>query len=221
MKKVIITIRHGKSLKNIQEVNGGDGADILNEGVNQVLNTARTILKMLKSCGQKVKISIYKSCERKQVHQTAYILSKILGVKEIKTHKGYAPIRLGALDGLTDEEQRKYYPIQQKAIELWCKGKGDIRASEFGVPGLQTAKDYTEQLKWFLDDIENHDEAEIIILVGTRSDMSALQNVLTGNDPDMGEYKYYSHGYAQATMYYSGESFTITSENQPSLPENI
>lgn len=221
MKKVFITIRHGKSVKNIKNVNGGKGADILNEGFHQIMSTAKTILKMLESDTQKIKISIYKSCERAQVHQTAYLLSKFFGVGEVKSHKDYAPIQLGALDGLTDEEQKRYYPQQQKAIELWCKGEGDIRASEFGVPGMQTAKDYVEQLKRFLADIEECDDAELIILVGTRSDMSALQNVLTRHDPDKGEYKYYSHGYAQATMYYDGEMFEITSESQPVLPELI
>ena len=219
MKKIIITVRHGKSLKNLKSINGGKGADILNEGVHQVLDIARTIHKMLEELERPVKLSIYKSCERAQVHQTAYILSKILGINEIKTHKDYAPIRLGAFDGMTDEEQKKYYPEQQKAIELWVKGEGDIRASEYGVPGLQTSKDYTQQIHRFLSDIEKNDDAEVVILVGTRSDMSGLQNVLTGHNPDNGDYKYYPHGYAQATMYYDGEMFSITNGNKPVFPE--
>lgn len=195
--KYIITIRHGISKKNLKEIYGGNGEELLDEGIKQILLSAQEIKKFVEY--KNLEVKIYKSCNRTQVAQSAYILAKELNVKNVLIDKDYSPIKLGAWNGLTKSEQEQYYPKQRAALNAWNNGTGDIRQFEFGIEGLQTAKDHNTQISRFVDKLE---DGFLHVLVGTRSDLSAIKNALYKNNVDeYCGYKYYESDFAEIKLY--------------------
>ena len=202
--KYIITIRHGISKKNLKQIYGGNGEDLLDEGIKQILLSAQDIKKFIKS--HQMKTKIYKSCNRVQVAQSAIILAKELNIDTVFSDPDYAPIRLGAWHGLTKTEQEQRFPKQKAALNAWNNGTGDIREFEFGIEGLQTAKEHNQQILRFVENLENNC---IHILLGTRSDLSAIKNALYKNNvDDYCGYKYYESDFAETRLFQkSGEKY--------------
>lgn len=191
--KIIIGCRHGEAFKNLKNMYGGKGSGLTENGIKQALNAA----KLFKALQEKLScnINVYKSCSRDQVTETAEIIKRALEVEEVRQHKLYCPIRLGVFDGMSREKQLELYPDACKAHELWEKGIIDITQSEVLVEGLQPALNYFQQIERFIEDLEDN---EIHILVGTRSDLSCLKNVTLGQSPaEFMKYRYYKIGYAE------------------------
>ena len=189
--KTIIGIRHGEAYKNLKDIYGGNGSELTEKGQVQV-EGAITKLKGFLSRVSERTIKIYISCPRVQIVETAEFIKSALNVSEIMQDDRFAPIRLGVLDGMSRERQRELYPEAVRALELWDKGEGDI--NDFRVDGAQTAIEHVDQLKQFINGLEDN---SVNILVGTRSDMCALKNIVLGNDPSIPmQYKYLSTDYA-------------------------
>lgn len=77
-------------------------------------------------------------------------------------------------------------------------GEIDIKQSENCVEGMQPALEYYNQIKEFLKDLPDN---AVYVLIGTRSDMSCIQNVVREQSPliDMA-YKCYDFSYTQTII---------------------
>lgn len=200
--KLIIACRHGESYKNLKDISGGNGLVLTENGKSQVEKLVSD-LKMIQdefNCP----VSIFRSCDRVQIVQTAEMIKDYLKLDEVKTDKKFCPIRLGVFDGLSKKEREEKYPDACKVHEMWKNGIVDISESEKLIPGTQRAIDYYDQVKSF---IQNLPENQIYILVGTRSDLSCLKNIMKNQRPDkLFQYKCYSSAYCEKVM-------AITDEN--------
>lgn len=189
--KRFICIRHGESEKNLKDIYGGKGDILTDDGIEQIKNACFKIKQVINE--DEIKPKIYISVKRLHIIETAQIIQNEVDHSGTFISSKYKPVRLGIIDGMPKERQRELYPDAVAALEKWNEGKGDIK--DFYVEGLQPADEYFDQIKDFLEELPDN---EIYILVGTRSDMSALKNVILENDPKshMG-YKYYESDYAE------------------------
>ena len=207
--KIIIACRHGESYKNLKNLYGGKGNGLTDVGVTQVKELAKKLKELQKKSG--LGVNIYKSCERVQINETADIVANELGVKDVKMHHNFCPIRLGVFDGMSRQKQLELYPNACEAHVKWEKGEIDITESECLVEGMQKASEYVDQMKEF---IENLPDNGIYILCGTRSDMSCLHNIFKGNDPrQYKSYKYYDFTYAATTSVSMDENNKVLQHN--------
>ena len=94
--KYLITCRHGESYKNLQDISGGLGAGLTENGVKQVEASAEQIAQMIEKCPN-LNVVMYRSSDRVQLVETAQIISDRIGV-ECQKHEKYVPIRLGVFD---------------------------------------------------------------------------------------------------------------------------
>ena len=194
--KIVLGCRHGEALKNLKNVYGGDGSALTEVGVNQVKVIAENIKMMQQKLGLPVKL--YISCNRIHIVESAKIMQNILNIKTINQDSDFKPIRLGVFDGMSRQKQEELYPNACEAHKKWEQGLIDIKESECLVEGMQPASDYVKQMIRFLNKLE---DGHIHILVGTRSDMSCLENIFNNQSPDRYmEYKYYDFKYTQMTM---------------------
>ena len=194
--KYIFGCRHGEANKNLIGVYGGKGSSLTENGVTQITNLAKKIIPLVNKIN--LPINIYISGDRVQIKESAEILKDIFNISEISKSEFYKPIRLGVFDGMNREKQLTLYPDACKAHEQWEKGLIDVTESEKLVDGMQTAKDYYNQISTFLKSIPDN---TINILIGTRSDLSCLENVIRGQSPEKYKaYKYYPFNYAQMTI---------------------
>lgn len=192
--KIILACRHGEAFKNLKGIYGGRGSYLTQTGVSQVKIFAEKLNKLQKE--KHMPIDIYISCLRTHVVESAKIIAQHLGLDgKILTDPNFKPIRLGVFDGMSRENQLRLYPDACKAHELWEKGLLDIKDSEKLVDGMQPAKEYYEQVKKFLTNLE---ENKIHVLIGTRSDLSCMKNISLGQDPSNHmAYKNYSFDYME------------------------
>lgn len=194
--KIIIGCRHGEAYKNLKDVFGGRGSALTDTGISQVQKLAERIRAVQKVF--QLPISLYVSCDREHITESAEILKDLLNLDTIEKDSLFCPIRLGVFDGMSRQKQLELYPNACVAHEKWERGLIDITESECLVEGMQTASSYVKQTKQFLKKL---DENHIHVLLGTRSDMSCLQNILNKQSPDeYMQYKYYNFGYTQTVI---------------------
>lgn len=194
--KYIIGCRHGEANKNLKGIYGGNGSSLTENGISQIQNFAKEIAPFIKEIN--LPINIYASGDRVQIVESSEILKQIFGLDVVNKSTLYRPIRLGVFDGMSREKQLSLYPDACKAHEKWEQGLIDVSESEKLVEGMQTAKDYFNQISTFLHYISDN---TINILVGTRSDLSCLENIIRGQNPEKYKaYKYYPFNYAQSTI---------------------
>ena len=192
--KIVIGCRHGEAYKNLKNLYGGNGSGLTDTGRSQVLFVSNELKTLLSG----KPIHIFRSCERGQVTETAEIMSSVLEAPTVYSHPLFSPIKLGVFDSLSREDQLRLYPEACKAHEAWEKGEIDISESEKLVDGMQPALDYYDQIKRFIDILPDN---QTYILVGTRSDISCLKNVMLNQRPDKNmSYKYYKLNYAEAVV---------------------
>lgn len=188
--KRVIALRHAESIKNLEDVYGGNGKKLTPQGVAsiEILNEKLQKEYNLKN---KSNVRIYTSCNRVHVIDTCKKIADFIGINKIYTDKLYSPINLGVFDGLSKSEQKRLYPEAVCALERWNLGIGDI--NDFVVDGLESASNHSLRIKTFLESLEDD---ILYILIGTRSDISAIKNVAFGNRAEVYmEYKYYSTEY--------------------------
>lgn len=194
-KKVIIICRHGESYKNLKDIYGGKGESLTPQGIEQINKTGEDILKIAEYL--KMPVNVYMSTDRVQVKQSAQIIAQKLNTI-LKTDDGFQPIKLGAFNGMSSEQQRKEYPDAHNLHVKWQKGLIDITESERKIEGAQSALEYYNQIEEFIEKLDNE---ELTVLVGTRSDAICLSNVFRGQTPEKYmSYKFYSFDYGQTEI---------------------
>lgn len=194
--KYIITCRHGESLKNLQDISGGLGAGLTERGVRQVESSAECLTNLIEKAGKAVNVVMYRSSDRVQLVETAEIISKNIGV-ECRKHEKYVPIRLGVFDGMSGRKQRELYPTWAQEMQEWNDGTRDIM--DVHVEGMQNPGEHVNGIISAINDLPDD---TIIILVGTRSDLSAFKNIAKGNHPwKKDSYRFFSTDYAELDGY--------------------
>ena len=193
--KIIIACRHGEAYKNRRNIYGGKGDGLTPEGVVQI----EELCKQLQAVVAKNPLpsSLYKSCERVQINESANLIAQNLNIAQVQTDPQFRPIRLGVFDGMSREKQLELYPSACEAHEKWEQGLIDITESESLVEGMQPALEYYNQVRGFLSNLPDN---TINILMGTRSDLSCLENVFNNQSPAVPmQYRYNKFNYAEAT----------------------
>ena len=174
--RYLITIRHGESYKNLKDISGGLGEGLTQNGIDQVKNSAIWIANFLRD-KKNLKAVGYRSCDRQQLVETSDIIEKVTGIK-FKIDKRYVPINLGVFSGMSGEKQRELYPQAAKEMQEWNEGKRDIM--DVHVEGMQDSGEHVNRI---IDFLQSCPDDTIIVLIGTRSDLSAIKNIREGNHP--------------------------------------
>lgn len=194
--KLIIACRHGEAYKNLKNIYGGGGSGLTENGQKQATELSEKLKILVDTFA--CKPTIYKSCKRVQINETADIIKNVLGVDEVQMNEKFCPIRLGVFDGMSRDKQLELYPDACEAHSKWEKGLIDISESEKLVEGMQPAAEYYDQVSGFIQSLPKD---QIHILVGTRSDLSCLKNVIKGQSPrDYMQYKYYNSDYCEMVI---------------------
>lgn len=185
--KIVIGCRHGQALKNLKHVYGGKGSLLTEAGTRQVEEFAKK-LNQLKNVFD-LPIYLYVSTDRIHLVESANIIKDELGLREILFDEGYSPINLGVFGGISRDEQGRLYPQASQAHKEWEEGRIDISQFECLVDGMQTASSYMRNFSQFLSNLP---DGTISILLGTRSDLICLKNIVNHQSADefMG-YKFY------------------------------
>ena len=194
--KLIIACRHGEAFKNLKNIYGGGGSGLTENGQKQASELAKKLKYLVDTFG--CKPTIYRSCDRVQIIETAEVIKNALNVAEVQKHEKFRPIELGVFNGMSREKQLQLYPDACEAHAKWEKGLIDITESEKLVEGMQPAAEYFDQVSDFIKSLPKD---QIHILVGTRSDLSCLKNVIKGQSPrDYMQYKYYNSDYCEMVI---------------------
>lgn len=160
--------RHAEAEKNLLGSHGGNGTALTPLGRRQAARLAE-------ECSS---ISCILYTERTQCRETAEILSQRLGVPARREHR-VRPIGLGVADGLTQAELRVHYPSVASRMEKWRNGELEI--CDLAIPGGEDPVEYFEHGLRFLSDLSSG-EIEDCLLVGTRSVLVLLWNILIGHN---------------------------------------
>jgi len=210
--KYIITCRHGESFKNLQDVSGGLGAGLTTNGIAQVTSSAHRLDKLIKNAPNAT-VVMYRSSDRVQLVETAQIISDTIGVS-CQKHEKYIPIRLGVFDGMSGEKQRELYPTSAREMQEWNDGTRDIM--DVHVEGMQNPGEHVNGIISAINDLPDE---TFIILIGTRSDLSAIKNIAKGNHPwKKDTFRFFSTDYAELDGYSidglirAGDNSAITCE---------
>ncbi len=172
----LITIRHGESYKNLKNISGGLGEGLTEIGINQVKDSATQLNSFLQT-KKGYTVLGFRSCDRQQLVETCDIIESITGVSFNKDER-YVPIKLGVFNGMSSEKQRELYPKAAQEMQEWNDGTRDIM--DVHVEGMQDSGEHVNKIIDFLKSIPDN---SIVILVGTRSDISAVKNIQKGNHP--------------------------------------
>ena len=202
--KRIIALRHAESIKNLDGIYGGSGKKLTQAGIENIKILNQRLQEEYDIKNQ-TNVKIYTSCNRVHVIDTCKKIAKFIGVENINMDELYSPIILCKFDGLSKEEQREKYPEAVVALERWNLDLGDI--NDFVVEGLESASHHSKKIKTFLNNLRDNG---IYILIGTRSDISALKNIAFGNNPEVYmEYKYYETEYLGGIYFEMYDNETI------------
>lgn len=117
MKKTILLIRHAEARKNIDDIHGGSGTGLTENGLLQSQAVGLYVKK--RYCP---KNGILVTHQLPQVLQTASIVNEFLGLPIVFDER-LKGIDLGAMAGLSRNEARQKYPIYAEKLELWRNGK--------------------------------------------------------------------------------------------------
>jgi len=193
--KFIITIRHGEAYKNLKDISGGLGSGLTPRGVEQVQESAQRVAAIIAKNPQ-LKTTIYRSCDRVQLMETTEILTDRLGIP-CQIDERFAPIKLGVFNGMSGKKQRELYPVAAQEMQEWNDGVRDIM--DVHVEGMQNPGEHVNKIIDFLNDQEDN---SVTIMVGTRSDLSAVKNITRGNHPwKKDTYRFIPTDFAEVDMF--------------------
>lgn len=171
----IVLLRHAEAAKNAENRHGGSGTSLTACGLSQAFEFARSAKGLFPD------LQFVYFVGRPQCHETAVIVQSQISVPLLEI-EGLGPFYLGVLDGLSDEEARIQYPECAQMMDQWRLGLIDI--SEVKIPGATDIHNFFAQGKQFLAKVISDDES--FLVVGTRSVLVLLWNILKGHDPSPG-----------------------------------
>jgi len=200
--QAIILIRHGKSIKNEQDRHGGRGSELVVSSYDEIELAAKALSQF------DFNVNEILFTPRKQCEETAVILGNLLNLK-IEIVSELAPIHLGIIDGLSNEEVKNLYPNVVESMKKWRNG--EIEINELKIPGMGDSADFFEKGRSFLDRLISEKKSKII--VATRSILVLLTSVMLNRNTEIGgnyrEIKWGNSAYAIFTISDLGTSFHV------------
>ena len=181
MKTTFVFVRHGESVKNINNITGGEGKKLTIKGIAQANEISEILYKKYSSENVLVITS-----NVIQAIETAEIISKKFGTSFQITDRLKAA-DLGVVGGLSVEEIQKNYPYEYNKIDLWHRGI--IEASDLDIKGMEPPGLFWNRI---IDYINELCDGQLKIIVCTRSVLVLVKNFVMGNTPMRGgNYKHH------------------------------
>ncbi len=168
----IMLVRHGESIKNIEDRHGGAGAPLTSIGIEQILRV----------CGQIASDhghpSVIFCSSRVHILESARLMADFLNVPLVQDSR-IEPMYLGVIDGLSRAEAARTYPDAAEALESWrATGKG---LEKLAIPEVERFEALMNRALDFLSERIRHtaDESPFTCIVGSNSILIMLINLLT------------------------------------------
>ncbi|MEO0127648.1 MAG: histidine phosphatase family protein [candidate division WOR-3 bacterium] len=181
IRRAIALIRHGESIKNIEDRHGGIGASLTAKGREEIA----FCINYINQINSKSKCVVYYS-NKPQLRESAEIIANSLSADLIVDSR-IRPLYLGVLDGLSREEALNLHPETAILMERWRKG--EIEISGLKIPNAENLQQFWNRGMEFIMDITQKDFIHII--VGTRSILTLLISILLERTIQVGGgYKY-------------------------------
>lgn len=201
-KKFIILVRHSQALKNIEKKHGGIGSKLTLQGINDTIRLSEQLLSEFYN----FKSVVYSP--KPQCEETASILSKRMSIPKMKDLI-LKPISLGIIDGLSDKEVQKSFPVISKNINDWRNG--NIEINELSIPNMEDQNVFYQRGKDMLSKIIKTNQSTIVVL--TRSLLVLTTNILLNRTTEKGgnyrEIKWKNSEYAVFSIDENGLNFHI------------
>ena len=98
---------------------------------------------------------------------------------------------------MSGKKQRELYPTWAQEMQEWSDGVRDIM--DVHVEGMQNPGEHVNGIISAINDLPDE---TFVIMVGTRSDLSAVKNIVRGNHPwKKDTFRFYSTDYAELDGY--------------------
>ena len=167
-----IFVRHAESCKNLNDITGGTGAELTENGIAQAYKLCKKISKIINDSDGEVI-----SSSKIQAIMTGQIIAKELGLKFSVTEK-LIPASMGIIDGMSNEEISTSYPAIYEQLRSWRNQ--EIEACELVIEGMESPVLFWKRMENYLHSIC---DGGIKIVVCTRSILVFLYNYIHGNTP--------------------------------------
>lgn len=171
----LILLRHGESIKNVEDRHGGAGNGLTELGEEQIERFCSVFNRIF---GQPTSITCSNTL---QVIESATIISKKFGCS-FQIDDRLFPLDLGVLSGLSKIEASEQYPDVAQLMESWRKGNIEIR--ELIIPQAEPLNDFWKRGNSFIKHVVNTEGVHIVI--GTRSILTLLISILLYRDIEVG-----------------------------------
>lgn len=177
-------VRHGESIKNINEVHGGDGYSLTNKGKQECFD----LVKKIKSYDHKYHNKLVVGHNVKQVTETINIFVSKLCCDSINDDR-IRGIHLGIANGKSKDELKIISPLDAKNLELWRSKK--LTISELKVTGMEPIDSFYERINNFLKYCYCSEKYNLFIVVCTTSVMIMIVNLyLLGDEFSFNQYRH-------------------------------
>lgn len=196
----IILIRHAESIKNLKDIQGGEGESLTVKGIEQ----AEKVVGVLRSY---IPFNLY-SLPSIHTIETTEIIAKLLGIS-YKISPILYPLNLGVINGMSNDEVSKNYPNIFENLLLWRERK--IEICDLNIPGMESASTFWERGKQILNIF---DFEKMNCLICTNSVAILLLNMLKGRNIDRGNgYKHIKINNCDYAIFEKdiGNNFILTS----------
>jgi broad specificity phosphatase PhoE len=171
----IVLLRHAQAEKNVADRHGGEGTRLTALGRAQ----CALLSEDLTAYFSETTAIFY--LEKPQCDETAELLASKSHLSKIAL-TGFTPFHLGVLDGLSRAEAYQRFPDVAEAMDRWRRGMNEIHSLQ--IPGATNPSEFYQQGVRLLNHLtSNRDDC---IVVGTRSVLVLLWNVLRGRRPEAG-----------------------------------
>jgi broad specificity phosphatase PhoE len=171
----LILLRHAESLKNLEARHGAINSPLTSNGIKQVREVARKM-----SEAWRLERSTVWCIQRQHCIETAALLSDFLPQVEFRVAEfSMKPYSMGVLDGLSDAEVEGRYP--ELAIRLASYRAGRLDIGNVQIPGATDPEEFYENSMQALRLLSATPGDSVV--VGTRSILVGLSNVISGNHP--------------------------------------
>jgi len=188
----LILIRHAECYKNVRDEHGGKGDTLTSRGRRQLFSLEKSLESVI--CQLKTPIKKLWCSDIVQVTETAEQLLKRLKIPAEKDKRIY-PLDLGCVAGLSRKEAQNKFPEAATRLELWRAGKLEIR--NLNLPHAESFESFWNRGNSF---IENRTKESVSsIVVGSRSILILLMNILLDRDPNI-EGQYYPWDFLCASI---------------------
>lgn len=166
-------MRHGESVKNLNDKFGGDGAPLTDLGKRQVEEAIRYIERRYPTITNVV------AAPNPQTVASAQAIANRLKLP-FEINSGLTGAQMGDLAGLTMEQIRTRSPAGFERLEAWRAG--EIEAWQLKLPGMEEPTEFWERMNKVCEDLPRPSP----LVVATRSILVYAINKSNGRHPAPG-----------------------------------